>query len=153
MEKETKTNTNVEMISDVIKNGVEAGIKLAHRHYHMITDLQQLILEKEKIFKVLGEQVFQLIDQGRIFAPALVLATFKTAKEILERISHLEEEEREKKESIQPVKEKKVQQKGSKEKESIVKKIASSKVSSSNKKVSVKKNVSNKVVMKKKAKK
>ncbi len=90
MEKE-KVN-NVEFISDVLKNGVEAGLKIASKHYHLITDLQQLVMEKEKVFRMLGEQVFQMIDQGRIFAPAIMQATFRTAKEIIERIAHLEEE-------------------------------------------------------------
>ncbi len=90
MEKEK--NSNIEMLSDVIKNGVEAGIKIASKHYHMITDLQQLLFEKDKVFRMLGEQVFQMIDQGRIFAPAIMQTTFRAAKEIIERIAHLEEE-------------------------------------------------------------
>lgn len=89
MEKETVKNA--EIISEVIKNGVEAGLKIASKHYHLITDLHQLIMEKEKVFRMLGEQVFQMIDQGRIFAPAIMQATFRTAKEILERIARLEE--------------------------------------------------------------
>jgi len=89
-----KEDSNIEMISDVIKNGFEAGIKIASKHYHMINDLQQLLFEKDKIFRVLGEQVFQMIDQGRIFAPAIMHTTFKAAKEVIERIAHLEEDKK-----------------------------------------------------------
>lgn len=90
MEKE-KSNS-YETLSDVIKNGVEAGLKIASKHYHMITDIQQLLFEKDKIFRMLGEQVFHMIDQGRIFAPAIMQTTFRAAKEIIERIAHLEGE-------------------------------------------------------------
>ncbi|MCX7943482.1 MAG: hypothetical protein N2746_03120 [Deltaproteobacteria bacterium] len=92
MEKEK--SSNIEMLSEVIKNGVEAGLKIASKHYHMITDLQELLFEKDRVFRMLGEQVFQMIDQGRIFAPAIMQTTFKVAKEIIERISHLEEEKK-----------------------------------------------------------
>lgn len=98
MEKEK--NSNIEMLSDVIKNCVEAGLKIAARHYHMITDLQQLLFEKDKVFRILGEQVFQMIDQGRIFAPAIMQTTFRAAKEIIERIAHLEAENKNKKREV-----------------------------------------------------
>jgi len=151
MEKET--SSNIEMLSDVIKNGVETGMKIASKHYHMITDLQQLILEKEKIFRMLGEQVFQLIDQGRIFAPALMLATFKTAKEVIERISHLEEEEKEKKRSTQPtIRDKKDSREATKNKAASSKKVVNKKVSSKTTKSANKRKV-DKMVMKKKTKK
>lgn len=94
MEKDKTSNTN--MISDVIKNGVEAGLKIAYKQYHMISDIQHLISEKEKLFRMLGEQVFQLIDQGRMFAPAIMQATFRAAKEIIERITYLEEDKKRK---------------------------------------------------------
>lgn len=146
MEKERENN--VEMLSDAIKNGFEASLKIASKHYHLISDLQQLLFEKEKIFKMLGEQVFQMIDQGRIFAPAIMQATFKAAKEVIERISHLEEERKNKKETLSnsnPVKVEKKVNKSSKDKKS------PSKIKNK-KNTSIKKVVKDKPSMKKKKK-
>ncbi|MGC8927872.1 MAG: hypothetical protein ACP5QK_08100 [Myxococcota bacterium] len=146
---ENERKNNVEMISDVIKNGFEASLNIASKHYHLITDLQQLLLEKEKIFKMLGEQVFQMIDQGRIFVPAIMQATFKAAKEVIERISLLEEERKNRKEVAKNIPIKATNNKAQKVNESSGEKRSNVKIQSKSK-PSNGKVIKNKISMKKK---
>ena len=70
---------------DELKNVVTHGLPS-----HLANDLVKLRKERDKVLQRLGEQTFQLLSQGKLIVPGIVQATYRTAQEIIERISRIE---------------------------------------------------------------
>jgi hypothetical protein len=70
---------------DELKNVVTHGLPA-----HLANDLAKLRKERDKVLQRLGEQTFQLLAQGKLIVPGIVQATFRTAQEIVERITRIE---------------------------------------------------------------
>jgi hypothetical protein len=70
---------------DELKNVVTQGLPA-----HLANDLSKLKKERDKVLQRLGEQTFQLLSQGKLIVPGIVQATYRTAQEIIERISRIE---------------------------------------------------------------
>lgn len=70
---------------DELKNVVTHGLPS-----HLANDIQKLKKERDKVLQRLGEQTFQLLSQGKLIVPGVVQATFRTAQEVIERISRIE---------------------------------------------------------------
>lgn len=79
---------------DELKNVVTHGLPS-----HLANDITKLKKERDKVLQRLGEQTFQLLSQGKLIVPGVVQATFRTAQEIIERISRIEVDS----EALQPV--------------------------------------------------
>jgi len=70
---------------DELKNVVTQGLPA-----HLANDLSKLKKERDKVLQRLGEQTFQLLSQGKLIVPGIVQATYRTAQEIVERITRIE---------------------------------------------------------------
>jgi len=72
---------------DELKNVVTHGLPS-----YLANDISKLKKERDKVLQRLGEQTFQLLQQGRLIVPGIVQSTYRTAQEIVERIVRIETE-------------------------------------------------------------
>ena len=70
---------------DELKNVVTQGLPA-----YLANDLSKLRRERDKVLQRLGEQTYQLLQQGKLIVPGIVQSTYRTAQEIVERIVRME---------------------------------------------------------------